>query len=64
VDQAVLVPADVGQIVGRLLDAGTGYGPVFAAVSTFHVIAFCLILLTIRKIQPLSLRVERAGVLV
>ena len=52
------------QIAGRMLDAGTGYGPVFAAVSTFHVLAFGLILLTIRRVQPLSMRVEREGVLV
>lgn len=43
-------------IAGRMLDAGTGYGPVFAAVSTFHVLAFILIMLTIRRVQPLTFR--------
>ena len=46
-------------IAGRMLDAGTGYGPVFAAVSTFHVLAFILIMLTIRNIRPLT--IERAA---
>ncbi len=41
-------------IAGRMLDAGSGYGPVFAAVSTFHVLAFILIMVTIRRVQPLS----------
>ena len=49
-------------IAGRMLDAGTGYGPVFAAVSTFHVIAFLLILLTIRKVQPIEGRVPAPAV--
>ena len=39
------------QIVGRMLDAGLGYGPVFGMVSTFHVIAFVIILLTIRVVK-------------
>jgi ACS family hexuronate transporter-like MFS transporter len=42
-----------GIVVGYLLDHGFGYGTVFAIVSTFHVAAFCLILLTVRRIQPL-----------
>ena len=49
-------------IAGRMLDAGTGYGPVFAAVSTFHVIAFLLILLTIRRVQPIEGRVPAPAV--
>jgi ACS family hexuronate transporter-like MFS transporter len=39
-----------GLVVGYLLDHGYGYGSVFAIVSTLHVLAFCLILLTVRKI--------------
>jgi ACS family hexuronate transporter-like MFS transporter len=39
---------------GRILDAGLGYEVVFAIVSTFHVLAFVLILLTIRHIRPLQ----------
>jgi len=42
-----------GLIAGRMLDSGSGYGPVFAAVSTFHVFAFLLILATIRDVRPL-----------
>lgn len=44
-----------GQIAGRMLDDGTGYGPVFAAVSTFHVLAFILIMFTVRNVRPLPL---------
>jgi ACS family hexuronate transporter-like MFS transporter len=48
-------------VAGRMLDAGSGYGPVFAAVSTFHVLAFLLILVTVRKVKPVDIR--PAGVL-
>jgi MFS transporter, ACS family, aldohexuronate transporter len=41
-------------IAGRMLDSGSGYGPVFAIVSTFHVLAFLLILSTIREVRPLA----------
>lgn len=40
-------------VVGYLLDNGFGYGTVFGLVSTFHVAAFCLILVTVRRIKPL-----------
>jgi ACS family hexuronate transporter-like MFS transporter len=40
-----------GLIAGYLLDHGFGYSTVFAAVATFHVAAFCLILLTVRKVE-------------
>lgn len=43
-----------GLVVGYLLDHGFGYGAVFACVSTFHIIAFCVILATIRKVQPIN----------
>jgi ACS family hexuronate transporter-like MFS transporter len=43
-------------IVGRMLDAGYGYGPVFAIVSTLHVLAFILILLTVREVRPLEFK--------
>ncbi|HEX3358162.1 MAG TPA: MFS transporter, partial [Tepidisphaeraceae bacterium] len=33
-----------GMIAGQLLDRGFGYGPIFLAVSTFHVAAFFIIL--------------------
>lgn len=42
------------QVAGRMLDAGFGDGPVFALVSTFHVLAFALILVTIRVIRPIE----------
>lgn len=42
-------------VVGYLLDHGYGYGTVFGLVSTFHVAAFCLILLTVHRVQPLAL---------
>lgn len=45
-------------IAGRMLDGGSGYGPVFAIVSTFHVLAFLLILLTIRQVRPLEIKGE------
>lgn len=46
-------------VAGRMLDAGSGYGPVFAAVSTFHVLAFLLILVTIRRVRPIEVRVAQ-----
>jgi ACS family hexuronate transporter-like MFS transporter len=45
-----------GLVVGQLLDRGFGYGPVFACVSTLHVIAFCVILLTNRVIGPIDFK--------
>ncbi len=40
-------------VVGAMLDAGFGYGPVFAIVSTLHVIAFGVISLMVwRKRKP------------
>jgi ACS family hexuronate transporter-like MFS transporter len=52
-------------VAGRMLDSGLGYGAVFAAVSTFHVLAFALILMTIRPIRPIKLPklAESGGVL-
>jgi ACS family hexuronate transporter-like MFS transporter len=43
-------------IAGRILDGGAGYGPVFAIVSAFHVVAFLIILLTLPKVQPLEIK--------
>lgn len=45
-----------GLVVGWLLDHGFGYGPVFAVVSVLHLIAFCVILLTIRVIGPIDFK--------
>ncbi len=43
-------------IAGRMLDSGSGYGPVFAIVSTLHVLAFILILFTIREVRSLEVK--------
>lgn len=43
-------------VAGRMLDAGFGYGPVFAIVSALHVLAFILILFTIREVRPLEVK--------
>jgi ACS family hexuronate transporter-like MFS transporter len=43
-------------VAGRLLDLGFGYQTVFSVVGTLHVIGFCVIVLTIRRIRPLPLR--------
>jgi ACS family hexuronate transporter-like MFS transporter len=40
-------------LAGKLLDAGFGYETVFSIVGTLHVTAFVVILLTIRRIEPL-----------
>lgn len=42
-----------GQLVGYLLDHGSGYGPVFAMAGSFHVVAFLVILMTIPVVGPL-----------
>jgi ACS family hexuronate transporter-like MFS transporter len=42
-----------GLVVGYLLDHGFGYGVVFGLVSTFHVLAFCVILLAVRVVRPI-----------
>jgi ACS family hexuronate transporter-like MFS transporter len=42
-----------GQIVGRILDGGLGYGPVFGIVATFHVIAFMIVLAAIPVVKPM-----------
>ena len=43
-----------GLVVGYLLDHAFGYGVVFGIVSTLHVIAFVLILITVRAVRPLG----------
>jgi len=34
---------------------GTGYGPVFLIAGTLHVLAFLLILATIREVRPMEI---------
>jgi MFS transporter, ACS family, hexuronate transporter len=41
-----------GQLVGYLLDHGTGYGVVFTLAGMFHVVAFVIILVAIPMFQP------------
>jgi ACS family hexuronate transporter-like MFS transporter len=43
-----------GTVVGRLLDGGFGYGPVFALAGSFHVLAFLVILATIPEVRRLT----------
>lgn len=43
-------------VVGRILDLGLGYGLVFGIVSTFHMLAFFVILLTIKKVEPIEVK--------
>jgi ACS family hexuronate transporter-like MFS transporter len=47
-----------GLVVGYLLDHGFGYGVVFSIVSTFHVLAFLVVLVTIRDVRQIG---ERAA---
>ena len=42
-----------GFVAGYVLDHGYGYGPIFAMVGSFHLVAFGILLLTIRKF-PMS----------
>jgi ACS family hexuronate transporter-like MFS transporter len=49
-----------GLVAGYLLDHGFGYGTVFGLVGTFHVLAFLLILMTVRVVRPI--RVLSRGV--
>jgi ACS family hexuronate transporter-like MFS transporter len=41
-----------GMIAGYLLDHGFGYGTVFLAVGSFHVVAFLVILASVRQVAP------------
>ena len=47
-----------GLVVGYLLDHGFGYDLVFGLVSTFHVLAFCVILATVREVKPVPIAAE------
>ncbi len=41
---------------GRLLDLGFGYQTVFSIVGTLHVVALVVILATVRRIEPITMR--------
>jgi len=43
-----------GEIVGYMLDHGSGYGPVFALAGTFHVLAFLVIMITVPRVKMLE----------
>jgi len=42
-------------VVGYMLDHGMGYTAVFGMLSTFHVLAFCIIMVGVRQVRPLEL---------
>jgi MFS transporter, ACS family, hexuronate transporter len=42
-----------GMVAGYLLDHGFGYASVFLAVSSFHIIAFLIILMSVREVRPI-----------
>ena len=46
-----------GQTVGRLLDAGFGYGVVFTLAGSFHVLAFGVLCVAIPVVRPLTVPV-------
>jgi ACS family hexuronate transporter-like MFS transporter len=48
-----------GLVAGQLLDRGFGYGVVFAFVGTFHVIAYLVILSTIRQMRPIHFDIAK-----
>jgi len=43
-----------GEMAGQMLKFGTGYGPIFMIAGTLHVLAFLLIVATIRRVQPME----------
>jgi ACS family hexuronate transporter-like MFS transporter len=45
-----------GQLVGYLLDHGSGYGLVFTLAGTFHVAAFLVILIAVPRVHLLTLK--------
>jgi ACS family hexuronate transporter-like MFS transporter len=50
-----------GEFAGQMLKHGTGYGPIFTIAGTLHVLAFLLIVLVIRKVQPLDVSSVESG---
>lgn len=43
-----------GELAGQMLKHGSGYGPVFAIAGTLHVLAFLLIVVGIRRVEPVD----------
>ena len=50
-----------GQVVGRLLDAGFGYGVVFTLAGSFHVLAFGVLCVAIPVVRPLTIPVRKVA---
>jgi ACS family hexuronate transporter-like MFS transporter len=50
-----------GQVVGRLLDAGFGYGVVFTLAGSFHVLAFGVLCLAIPVVRPIAVPAPSAA---
>jgi ACS family hexuronate transporter-like MFS transporter len=50
----------LGQFAGLLLDRGFGYSPVLAIAGSLHVVAFGVILATVRSFQPLPVATQPA----
>jgi MFS transporter, ACS family, hexuronate transporter len=46
----------LGQLAGWLLDHGFSYAPVLVIAGSLHVIAFFVILMTVRKLEPLKIQ--------
>ena len=49
----------LGQLAGALLDRGFSYTPVLVIAGSLHVVAFVLILATVRTLQPLPVAQEQ-----
>jgi ACS family hexuronate transporter-like MFS transporter len=47
-----------GQLVGYLLDHGSGYGVVFGMAGSFHILAFLALCMIIPVIRPLHIKVQ------
>jgi ACS family hexuronate transporter-like MFS transporter len=46
----------LGQLAGYLLDHGSSYGPILIIAGSLHVVAFFLMLATVRSMNPLPIR--------
>ena len=49
-----------GELAGQMLKYGTGYGPIFMIAGTLHVLAFLLIVVIIRNVQPIDVPILTA----
>ena len=51
-----------GLVAGYLLDHGFGYGTVFLALGTFHVLAFLTVLVSVRQVAPVQSPVQKVAI--